>query len=253
MITLKTEAEIQTLKEGGRILARILKALAKACRPGMPASELEELANRLILEQGARPAFKGYRPHASRKPFPASLCVSKNSVVVHGIPSPKVILSESDIVSLDLGIIYKKLVTDSAITISIGRISPRARQLLKITENALERAIKLCRPGRTSGDIGAEIEKYVSSHGFSVIRELVGHGVGYRVHEEPPIPNFGKPGTGSRLEPGMVLAIEPMVSMGGGGVVEERDGSFVTRDGSWAAHFEHTVAITKRGPFILTK
>lgn len=249
----KTEEEIRILREGGRILAKILHTVAKSCRSGISAWELDQLAEHLIAECGATPAFKGYRPHAVRKPFPATICVSKNAVVVHGIPRRDLILFNGDVVSLDLGIIYKNLVTDAAITIGIGRISPHAKKLLKVTHGTLERAIRVCRVGNTIGDIGATIEHYVKSHGFFVIRELVGHGVGYSVHEEPSIPNFGTPGRGPRLEEGMVLAVEPMVNAGQGGVVEASDGSFATRDGSLAAHFEHTIAITKKGPLILTK
>ncbi len=252
MITYKTEEEIKTLREGGKILAKILRALAKAARSGVNALELNELAERLILENGARPAFKGYRPHG-RRPFPATLCVSKNSVVVHGIPKKSVVLEKGDIVTLDLGIVYKKFVTDSALTIGIGRTSPKTKKLLRAGEGALEKAILVCKTGNTVGDIGAAVENFVKKHGFFVIRALVGHGVGFHVHEDPSIPNFGHPGLGEKLKPGMVLAVEPMVSMGGSGVVEAEDGSFVTRDGSLAAHFEHTVAITRRGPVVLTR
>lgn len=253
MISRKTAAELQILRQGGKTLAKILRALTKACRPGISGWELDQMAEKLITERGAIPAFKGYRPHASRKPFPATLCVSKNAVVVHGLPRRDLILLHGDVVSLDLGIIYKNLVLDAAVTIGIGRISPKAKKLLKVTQGALERAIRVCRAGNTVGDIGAAIEHHVKSHGFSVIRELVGHGVGYSVHEDPSIPNFGLPGTGPKLEEGMVLAVEPMVSAGKGGVVGTEEGSFATEDGSLAAHFEHTVAITKKGPLVLTK
>ncbi|MFN7088490.1 MAG: type I methionyl aminopeptidase [Candidatus Paceibacteria bacterium] len=253
MVTRKSDKEIKILKEGGKILAKILKTIVKSVRPGISAYELNELAERLIKESGAKPAFLGYRPHGARRPFPAALCVSKNSVVVHGIPSRELILQNSDIVSFDLGILYKNMVTDAAVSIGVGRISSQAKKLLKVTQYALDRGIKACRVGNTVGDIGSAIENYVKRNGFFVIRELVGHGVGYGIHEEPNIPNYGQPQTGIALEHGMVLAVEPMVSIGGEGVVAREDGSFVTRDGSLAAHFEHTVVVTKNGPMVLTK
>jgi len=253
MVTFKTDKEIQVLRAGGKIIAKVLRALVKACKPGISAAQLDKLAEELILGHGARPAFKGYRPHGALKPFPGSICVSKNEVVVHGIPTSSLILERGDVVSLDLGIVYKKFVTDAAVSIGIGRIAPKAQKLLKVTQAALEKAIKVCRAGNTVGDIGSTIERYVKSRGFFVIKELVGHGVGYSIHEDPNVPNYGQPKSGQKLEPGMVLAIEPMVSIGVQGVFAREDGSFVTRDGNIAAHFEHTIAITKKGPIVLTK
>jgi methionyl aminopeptidase len=200
----------------------------------------------LIREAGALPAFLGYEG------FPAALCVSVNEVIVHGVPG-KQVLKEGDIVGLDLGIKYKGLITDMAVTLPVGEISSEARRLISAARGALESAIGQARPKNRVGDIGFVVQKYVESLGFGVIRELIGHGVGYSVHEEPEIPNFGRRGDGPELKPGMVLAIEPMVSAGDWHIKQRPDGSFATRDGSLAAHFEHTVAITGTGAEILTE
>jgi methionyl aminopeptidase len=248
----KSKEEIKILKEGGRIVAEILSILKTHIRPGVIPKELDKIAEDLIKKFGAFPAFKGYSPQPTLEPFPATICISKNWVVVHGIPD-KTPLKRGDIVSIDLGILYKGLYTDAAITVGVGKLEPRHKKLIKITKEALFYGIQKAKPGNTIGDIGYAIQNLVEKNGFSVIKELVGHGVGYFIHESPPVPNFGSPKSGITLEEGMVIAIEPMVCEGGGEIEMLSDGSFITKDRSFAAHFEHTVAITKRGPLILTK
>jgi methionyl aminopeptidase len=252
VITRKTPSQIQTLRAGGRILASVLFELKKHAKPGVTPRELDRLAAKLLRQKGAEPAFKGYSPQPGLKPFPGTVCVSVNWTVVHGIPNDQP-FKEGDIISFDLGVIYKGLFTDAAITIGIGKLSMVPKKLIRITEEALYRAILQARPGNTTGDIGYAIQQWVERAGFSVIKELVGHGVGYAVHEPPYVPNFGSPHTGIKLFEGMVIAIEPMVTSGSGEIEMLKDGSFVTKDRQPAAHFEHTVAITKRGPLILTK
>jgi methionyl aminopeptidase len=251
-ITTKTDAEIRTLREGGRILAAVLAQLKRCAKAGVTPAELDRLANRLLRSGGAEPAFRGYAPQHGVKPFPGAVCVSVNWTVVHGIPGEQP-LASGDVISFDLGVRYKGLFTDAAVTVGVGALTGKLKKLIRVTEEALRRGIREARPGNTTGDIGRAIQRWVERHGFSVIKELVGHGVGYAVHEPPYVPNFGAPKTGVRLVPGMVIAIEPMVSAGSGEVEMLADGSFVTKDREPAAHFEHTVAITARGPMILTK
>jgi methionyl aminopeptidase len=245
MITVKTSEEIKILKEGGKLLAAIMAEISVKVKPGVATGSLNAEAERLIREAGASPAFLGYLG------FPAALCVSVNETVVHGVPG-KYILKEGDIVGLDLGIKHKRLITDMAVTVPVGEISDKARRLIFVTQGALDAALSQAKPKNRVGDIGFAIQNYVESRGFNVIRELISHGVGYSVHEEPEIPNFGRRGDGPELNPGMILAVEPMVSAGDWRVKQRSDGSFVTRDGSLAAHFEHTVAITDGGAEILT-
>lgn len=245
MIKLKNLQEIKILKEGGKLLAAIMAEISSQVKPGVTTGSLNIEAERLIRKAGASPAFLKYLG------FPASLCVSVNEVIVHGVPGFYV-LKEGDIVSLDLGIRYKELITDMAVTLPVGEISEKAQKLITVTGEALWLAIDQALPGNSIGDIGFAIQNYVASQGFNVIKDLVGHGVGYEVHEEPEIFNFGERGVGPELKEGMVLAIEPMVSAGDWHIKQLKDGSFVTRDGSLAAHFEHTVAITKSGAEILT-
>lgn len=245
MIKLKNLQEIKILKEGGKLLAAIMAEISSQVKPGVTTGSLNIEAERLIRKAGASPAFLKYLG------FPASLCVSVNEVIVHGVPGFYV-LKEGDIVSLDLGIRYKELITDMAVTLPVGEISEKAQKLITVTGEALWLAIDQALPGNSIGDIGFAIQNYVASQGFNVIKDLVGHGVGYEVHEEPEIFNFGERGAGPELKEGMVLAIEPMVSAGDWHIKQLKDGSFVTRDGSLAAHFEHTVAITKSGAEILT-
>lgn len=254
MINLKNSRDIEVLKEGGKILAGILKQVAGEAREGMSTLALDKLAEELISKAGGKPAFKGYQPRGAKEPYPFTLCASLNNVLVHGLPRANVILKKGDIIGLDLGMQYKGLFTDMAVTVGIEPISIEVKKLLEATNAALEKSINIIKPGITTGDIGFVIENTVMSYGFSVVRDLVGHGVGFSVHEEPPVPNFGKPGTGETLKSGMVLAVEPMVSMGSPKVKLSRDGwSYETQDNSLSAHFEHTVVVTENGCEVLTR
>ena len=256
MAILKTSAEIELMAEGGRRLAKILATLKNEVKPGLRTRTLEEITLKLIRETKAEPAFLNYQPTASSKPYPAALCVSVNDTVVHGLPS-NYVLKEGDLVKLDLGLKYKGFYVDAALTVGLEKISEKARRLLQVTERALELAVSRSYPGKRLGDIGQVIQNFVERNKFSIIKTLTGHGVGRSLHEEPTVLNFGSMGSGAKLEVGMVLAIEPMVSMSpppkGEKVLQREDDSFVTRDGSLSAHFEHTVAITEAGPRILTK
>jgi methionyl aminopeptidase len=224
----------------------VLDALVAAAVPGVTTAALDELALRLTRARGAAPAFLGYCG------FPAALCVSVNDEVVHGIPSPERRLAEGDVVGLDYGVVLDGWYGDAARTVPVGRASPDALRLLEVGREALRHAVAAARPGGTLGDIGAAVQRHAEGQGFSVVREFVGHGIGRRLHEPPHVPNVGTPGAGVRLLPGMVLAIEPMVNAGASEVEQLDDGwTAVTADGSWSAHFEHTVAITENGPVIL--
>jgi methionyl aminopeptidase len=240
--------------EGGKRHAGILRALVEMVHPGVSTQALEDEARRLIEESGDKPAFLYYQPVGAKRPFPAALCVSINEEIVHGIPNERPqILKEGDIVSLDLGLLHKGLITDSAVTVGVGKIDEEAQELLHLTKIALTKGIEQAQPGKTIGDIGAAISKVVSESSFSLAQDLAGHGVGYAVHEEPFVPNEGLPGVGERLEPGLVIAIEPMLNAGGPEIKTSSDGyTILTKDGSRSAHFEHTVAITEKGPIILT-
>lgn len=236
------------MAQAGKIAAKTLKILERNIRPGVKTSYLNELTESFILSQKARPAFKGYRG------FPAGLCVSVNDEVVHGIPTEKRVLAEGDIVSLDLGVEYEGFYSDVAATFPVGKISVLAQKLIRVTQEALQAGIAQCQPGKYLFDISAAIQSKVESNGFSVVRQLVGHGIGRQLHEDPQVPNYGEAGKGPLLEEGMTFAIEPMVNAGGYQVEVLSDGwTVVTADGSLSAHFEHTVAITKNGPLILTK
>ncbi len=253
-ITIKSKEEIEILKQGGKILASVLKEISEIAKPGVSTGFLNEKAKELVLSYGAKPAFEGYRPSFSKKPYPAAICISLNELVVHGLPSDNVFLKEGDILKLDFGVTYENLITDAAITIGIGEMTEEKIKLINATKRALELAIEEIKPGNHIGDIGFVIEKHIESQGFSVVRDLVGHGVGYKVHEEPNIPNYGKRGEGPVLKPGMVLAIEPIVTMGSWQVRLCKDGfGYETVDGSLSAHFEHTVAVTEEGNEVLTK
>jgi len=253
-ITIKTKEEIEILKEGGHILAEVLKRISELAKVGVSTGFLNEKAREIILARGAEPAFENYHPAFLDKPYPAALCASLNEVVVHGLPSEKVILKEGDILKLDLGVKYKNLFTDAAVTIGIGKITDKNNKLIDVTKRALELAINEVKPEGHIGDIGYVIENYIEKEGLSVVKVLVGHGVGFAVHEEPNIPNYGKKGQGSELKPGMVLAIEPMVTMGSAEVKLHKDGfGYETVDGSLSAHFEHTIAVTDDGHLILTE
>lgn len=253
-ITIKNEKEIEILREGGKILADILKEISKFVKPGVSTGFLNQKARELILTHGARPSFEGYKSSFSDRPYPAVICASLNNIVVHGLPSEKVVLNEGDILKLDLGVKYKNFFTDAAITIGIGEMTDKKNKLIDVTKRALELAVNEVKPGNHIGDIGYAIENYVEKEGLSIVKVLVGHGVGSAVHEEPSIPNYGKIGEGSVLKSGMVLAIEPMVTLGSGEVKLSKDGfGYETVDGSLSAHFEHTVAVTNDGCLVLTK
>ena len=248
MITLKSKEELKFLREAGQIVAEVLEELRRIIitNSGMTTRELDRLAEGLILKRGAKPAFKGYRG------FPSSLCTSINEQVVHGIPGPYR-LHSGDIVSLDLGVKFNGYYGDAAVTVAVGKVSDEVRKLLQITEGALDRGIKQAKMGNKLSDISYAIQSYVEKNGFSVVRALVGHGIGKALHEEPAVPNFGKPHQGSLLERGMTLAIEPMVNTKSFEVkVKEDNWTVVTADGRPSAHFEHTIAITENEPEILT-
>ena len=246
MIIRKTAEEIDKMAAAGEILVRCHEILRGKARPGVTTEELDQAAERFIRSQGAEPAFKGYRG------FPGSICASPNSMVVHGIPGPYA-LRRGDLLSVDVGVVFDGWVADAAITHPIGKVTPIATRLLAATRAALFDAVEQCRPGHRLGDVSHAVQARVEAEGFSVIRSLVGHGVGRAMHEDPQIPNFGDPGTGPELEEGMVLAIEPMVNAGAHQVRMGSDNWAVySQDGSLTAHFEHTVAVTAEGPRILT-
>lgn len=255
MISLKTKEDIAILREGGKRHAYILQELKNIVKPGIHAHELNDLAEKLIKENGDEPAFLGYKPYGAKRAYPASLCVSINEEIVHGIPNEgDKILKEGDIVSLDLGIIHRGLVTDAAITVPVGNVSREVAELLEITEKALYAGIKEAKAGKRTGDIGNAISRVAAAKKYGVVEELSGHGVGYDVHEDPYVPNFGDKGKGDILKEGMVIAIEPMFNLGTKEIVLDKDGyTYTTADGSVSAHFEHTVVITKGGAQILTQ
>lgn len=251
MIFLKTQEEIDLMAQGGRILGAVLQKLKAEVRPGMTTRELDAMAEKLIREAGAKPAFLRYRPYPGADPYPATLCASLNDTVVHGIPSGQM-LKEGDVLKLDLGVLLKGYYTDAALTVAVGPVSENTEKLIKTTEEALQAGIRAAQPGSTLGDVGYAIQKLVEGRGFAVADLLTGHGIGKHLHEDPSVLNTGRRGGGEELVPGMVIAIEPMVITGYPKVKEMPDGSFVSKDGSTAAHFEHTVAITEKGNRILT-
>jgi methionyl aminopeptidase len=245
---LKSPRELALMRRGGHILADVMDRLRTFVEPGMSTQEIDEDVEKFIVSRGASPAFKGYRG------FPATVCISINEEVVHGIPSPKRKLREGDIVGLDLGCIVEGYYADCAITLPVGEVTARVQELLDVTRESLDKAIVQCRPGNRIGDVSHAVQTHCESHGFGVVRAFVGHGIGRSLHEDPQVPNFGEAGTGKPLKAGMVLAIEPMVTMGTWEVrVLEDRWTAVTQDGSWAAHFEDTIAITDNGPEILTR
>jgi len=252
MITIKSDEEIKIMREAGLITARILEEIKKAIAPGVTTGELDRMAEGLIRKEGAEPLFKGYRGK-SRRPFPASITVSVNEEVVHGIPGKRKLCS-GDIVSIDMGVSWRGFCGDSAFTAAIGDVDKRSKKLLDVTREALYKGIEKAMAGNRLTDISSAVQAHVEKNGFSVVRDLVGHGIGRQMHEEPQIPNFGPPGFGPLLERGMVLAIEPMVNMGGYKVrFLSDDWTVVTADKSISAHFEHTVAVSENGPVILTQ
>lgn len=247
MIILKSRQEIEKMRKSNVLVAAILEELKKKIRPGVKTIELDRLSEEMALKRGARPAFKGYRG------YPYSLCTSVNSEVVHGMPSERE-LKEGDIVSLDFGILNDGYYGDAAVTVPVGEIAPAAKRLLRVTEEALHRGIAEVRAGNRIGDISAAIQGHAEAAGFSVVRDLVGHGIGKNLHEDPQVPNYGSSGRGIELKAGMVFAIEPMVNEGTYRVDILRDGwTVVTADGKLSAHFEHSVAITENGPVILSR
>lgn len=278
---IKTPEEIKKIKEGGQIIGRILEDLAKMCKPGISTWEIDKAAEKMITEAGGRPAFKGYKNRPADPPFPSTICASINEELVHGIAKKEAILKNGDIFTIDIGMewpafqsaahpfgavapassagrpfIQQGFFTDTALTIPIGKIAPKARELLRVTQESLEAGIKAVKPGNTVADIGRAIEDYVKSQGkYGIIRDLVGHGVGHAVHEEPRIPNFYDRSLDFFvLKPGMVIAVEPMVSLGGWRVTTATDGwTIVMADGSLSAHFEHTIVVTKSGNVVVTR
>ncbi len=247
----KTPEEIKIILEGGKILRDILHQAGELAKPGVSTFEINEFAEKQMIKAGGRPSFIGYG--SKHNPFRHGLCTSINDAVVHGVPSKEDILEEGDIVGLDIGMEYKKLFTDTAITVPVGKISRLAQSLINVTKQSLDEAIKQVKPGNRIGDIGYAIQSTVETAGFTVVRDLVGHGVGYAVHEDPAVPGYGKPGKGIELVENMVLAIEPMVCQLKPKIFFDVDGWTIrTHDGGLAAHFEHTIAVTKTGVKILT-
>jgi methionyl aminopeptidase len=247
VIVCRSAAELERMREAGRLVGEVLTELAAHVAPGVTTADLDDLAEQRIRRAGAIPAFKGYHG------YPATICASVNEEVIHGIPSGRRILNEGDVISIDVGASLDGYFGDSAVTLAVGQVSEEAATLLRVTDESLYKAIEVVKPGGRISDIGHAVQKHVEAYGFSVVREFVGHGIGQKMHEEPQVPNYGEPGRGPRLTEGMVLAIEPMVNAGKPTVKVLADGwTAVTRDGSLSAHFEHTVAVTADGPWILT-
>jgi methionyl aminopeptidase len=244
-VVLKTASELDLMHEANRIVHLVLEGMSERCRPGVTTRELDRFAERTIRQAGGVPAFLNYRG------YPATLCTSINDVIVHGIPG-ETPLAEGDIIGVDCGVVFKGYYGDAARTFAVGRVSPEAERLIAATRRALELAVEAVRPNQRLSDIGHAVQQYVESQGFSVVRDFVGHGIGTALHEEPQVPNFGDPGRGPRLRPGLVLAIEPMVNAGSAGVEVDADGwTARTKDGSLSAHFEYSVAVTESGARIL--
>lgn len=248
-IVRKSPAELEKMRQSGRVLRQVLDEVSAMVRPGITTMDLERLAEKRIKELGAKPAFKGYHD------YPCVLCTSVNDEIIHGIPSEKRVLKAGDIASIDCGVVLDGYYSDAAVTVPVGNsLQPELKKLLEVTEASLYRAIEQMRVGNTVGDVGAAVQELVEANGFSVVREFVGHGIGTHMHEEPQVPNYGSRGYGARLEEGMVLAIEPMVTAGRPDTrVLDDNWTAVTKDGSYSAHFEHCVAVTRNGPMILTQ
>jgi methionyl aminopeptidase len=246
-IHLRSPEELEKMHRAGLVVHEVLSSLRKFVRPGITTMDLEEEAKRLIAAKPGKPAFKGYRG------YPCVLCTSVNSEIVHGIPSPKRKLREGDIVSIDFGMEVDGYYADSAVTVPVGEIKPEVRKLLDVTRESLDRAIDKMRAGNRLGDVGHAVQSLVEENGFSVVREFVGHGIGTKMHDEPNLPNYGEPGRGARLQEGMVIAVEPMVNAGRPDVRMRDEWTAETADGSPSAHFEHTIAVTANGPWILTR
>ena len=251
MISLKSSREIEIMRRANVIVAEVLQELKRRVAPGITTLDLDAIAEEMTLKKNAIPAFKGY--NVAGRIYPRCLCASVNEEIVHGIPTNRP-LREGDIVGLDYGVIYEGFYGDSAITVGVGRVSEAAQRLMDITQQSLTEGIEQLREGKRLGDFGSVVQRRAEGAGYSVVRAFVGHGIGKKLHEEPPVPNYGEPDRGLRLKAGMVLAVEPMVNVGGYEVEIKDDGwTAVTKDGSLAAHFEHSVAITKEGPYILSQ
>jgi len=251
MIRLKTVKDIEGIALSGKIAASIIKELASNIRSGIILKDFEQLASSAFKRYNAKPAFLEFKPNGAENPYPFSICTSVNEIIVHGQPTDYQ-LKEGDILKIDLGVIFKGYYSDTAFTYAIGEVAPMVRKLIEATQKALNEAIVAAKINNTLGDIGFAIEKTGKSYGFSVIKALTGHGVGFSLHEDPTVYNFGKRGEGLVLKPGMVLAIEPMLSLGSSKIKKQKDDSYVTADGSLSAHFEHTIAVTEKEPIILT-
>lgn len=253
MVIIKTDKEIESMRAGGKIHARVLRLVCEKVAPGVTTLELDQYAEQLVREAGAIPAFKNYMPAGQTTSFPATLCTSINDEIVHGIPSSDRILQDGDIISIDLGVQYQGVFLDGAITVPVGTVSDQVLKFIDDTKYAMMAGIEQTVPANTTGDIGYAIQQFVNKR-YGIVKGLAGHGVGREIHEDPFVPNYGKQGQGTRLVPGMALAIEPMLTMGSPETeILEDDWTFVTADGSLAAHFEHTVLITETGFEILTK
>ncbi|MDP2629357.1 MAG: type I methionyl aminopeptidase [Candidatus Harrisonbacteria bacterium] len=252
MALIKTKEEISLMRKASKVWAAVMEELKEKAQPGVMLKELDGLAQKRIESAGMTPGFLGYKPSWDHRAYPATLCTSVNEVVVHGVPSDYE-LREGDILSIDMGVKHQGYNCDAAVTIPIGKISAKAHNLLAVTEGALERGLKAIKPTNTLGDLGYAIQSFVEEHGMSIVQSLTGHGIGQKLHEEPMVLNEGSPGEGMRLEAGMCLAIEPMVSLGSNQIKKLADGAYSTKDDSLSAHFEHTVVVTESGVEILTK
>jgi len=254
VIRLKTKEEIETMREGGKRLAEVLEKVSKKVKPGVSSLELDRYAREIIEGFGDKPSFLNYQPKGIRFPYPFSTCLSVNDEIVHGLPKANKIFREGDLLGIDIGLIHKGLFLDSAITVPVGKVDYNAMEMIAVTKQALEIGILEAKIGNTVGDIGFAIEQYIKEFKYGIVRDLAGHGVGFAVHEEPFVPNFGKRGQGEKLVEGLVIAIEPMVNEGKGAMILDSDGqTYRTKDGKRSAHFEHTIAITKDGPMVLTQ
>ncbi len=247
-VELKSAEELATMRRAGAVVADILVLLSKTIVPGMTTGDIDRIAREELKKRGAKPAFLNYHG------FPAVICLSVNHEVVHGIPSPKRVLKDGDILGVDFGCVIDRFYGDSAVTVPVGTVSPEAQRLIRVTRESLEKGIAAVKAGARIGDIGAAVSAHAEAAGYGVVREFVGHGIGRALHEEPPVPNYGKPGTGPRLKAGMTIAIEPMVNLGTAAVETLADGwTAVTKDRKLSAHFEHTVAVTETGAEVLTR
>ncbi len=246
MIFLKSTSELDAMDRANRVVHRVLRLVADAARPGLSTAELDGLAEDAILTEGGRPAFKGYRG------FPATLCTSINEVIVHGIPDRGMVLREGDLLSVDCGVVLDGFYGDAAVTVPVGEVDASARQLMDVTRRCLEDAVGVVQPGNRLGDVGAAVQRRAEDAGFGVVRDFVGHGIGRSLHEDPQVPNYGLPGQGPLMKPGLVLAIEPMITLGSWRVKVDDDGwTARTEDGKLAAHFEYSVAVTEQGHRVL--